>query len=126
MQADSARTVRSPRVQRVTPVSADSPINAVDHSRRTFWLRLLLAGPVVLACATLVMAGGAIWLPKGAAQIDNLLPPILLFPAIWASLFFYACLAPKLGRAYGVTAIVALLQLAMIGDRKSTRLNSSH
>lgn len=88
---------------------------AVEHPRRKFWLRVLLAGPLTLVCATLVMAGGAIWLPKGAAQIDNLLLPILLFPAIWAALFFHACLAPKLGRAYGVTAIVALLQLAMIG-----------
>src|SRR3546814_14610533 len=114
MQADSARTVRSPRVQRVTPVSADSPINAVDHSRRTFWLRLLLAGPVVLACATLVMAGGAIWLPTGAAQIDNLLLPIMLFPSLWASMFFYACLPPTLGLAYGVPAIVALLPLAQL------------
>src|SRR3546814_21186689 len=68
-----------------------------------------------LPYTTLFRSGCSIWLPKGAAQIDNLLLPILLFPAIWASLFFYACLAPKLGRAYGVTAIVALLQLAMIG-----------
>src|SRR3546814_11467493 len=107
MQADSARTVRSPRVQRVTPVSADSPINAVDHSRRTFWLRLLLAGPVVLACATLVMAGGATWLPQGAAQIDTPQLPIMRFQAIRASMFLHYSFAHKDVWHYARTGKVA-------------------
>lgn len=99
----------------------ERPIDDAAGSRQNFWLRVLLAGPLVLACATLVMAGGAIWLPKGAAQLDNLLLPILLFPAIWALLFFHACLEPRLGRAYAVTAGIALLQLTLIGGHFLSR-----
>lgn len=84
-------------------------------ARRAPWLRVLLAGPLVFVCASLVMAGGALWLPGGAAGIDNLVLPVLLFPAIWAALFFYACLAPRLARAYGVIAALALLHLALLG-----------
>ncbi|NKF21234.1 hypothetical protein [Solimonas marina] len=85
------------------------------HLRHRRWLRVLLAGPLVLLCAALVMAGGAIWLPKGAAQINNLLLPVLLFPAIWAVLFFYASLALRLRRAYAVIGIICVLQLVLIG-----------
>lgn len=94
---------------------AGEPPHDAPPSRRAFWLRVLLAGPLAFVCATLVMAGGALWLPKGAAQIDNLLLPILLFPAIWATLFFYACLAHSLRRAYLAIAAIGLSQLAMIG-----------
>jgi hypothetical protein len=82
--------------------------------RRRLWVRVLLAGPVVFVCAGLVMAGGALWLPKGAAQIDNLVLPIVLFPAIWAVLFFYACLDRRLGRAFAVVGSLAAVHAAMI------------
>jgi hypothetical protein len=59
-----------------------------DRPRR--WLRVLLAGPLVILTSVTVTAGGALWLPKGAAEIDHLMLPILLFPAIWAALFFHA------------------------------------
>lgn len=63
------------------------------------------------------MAGGAVWIPRGAADIDNLVLPIVLFPAIWAALFFYSVLDRKLARAWGV--ILALLGVngVMIGMR---------
>jgi hypothetical protein len=58
------------------------------RDRRSFWLRVLLAGPLVILTSVVVMLGGALWLPQGAAEIDHLMLPIVLFPAIWAVLFF--------------------------------------
>jgi hypothetical protein len=81
--------------------------------RRVLW-RVLLAGPLVFVCAALVMCGGALWLPAGRAQIDNLVLPIVLFPAIWAALFFYACLDRQLHRAYWLIGALGLLHAAMI------------
>ncbi len=76
--------------------------------------RIVLAGPMVLVAAALVMCGGALWLPKGAAQIDNIVLPIVLFPLIWAVLFFYACLDRRLGRAWAVIGSVTALHAAAI------------
>ncbi|MCX7069716.1 MAG: hypothetical protein NTW01_01805 [Gammaproteobacteria bacterium] len=72
------------------------------------WLRGILAGPVCFIAAALVMAGGALWLPEGPAKIDNMVLPIVLFPVIWAALFFYLMLDHRLGRAW----LVALLLVA--------------
>ncbi len=81
--------------------------------RRRFWSRFALAGPMTFICAALLMAGGALWLPKGNAQIDNLVLPIVLFPAIWAGVFFYAMLDRRMGRAWlvlgGLSALHAVL-----------------
>lgn len=48
------------------------------------------------------MAGMALWLPGGAAGIDNLVLPLVLVPLIWSLLFFHACLDARLVR---VTAL---------------------
>lgn len=82
--------------------------------RRRLWSRIALAGPVVFVCAALVMCGGALWLPEGAAQIDNIVVPIVLFPAIWAALFFYACLDRRLGRAWGVIGGLSVAHIALL------------
>ena len=81
------------------------------------WSRGLLAGPVVFVTAATVMAGAALWLPAGAAQIDNLVLLIVLFPAIWAALFFYACLDRRLRRAWGLTLLLLLANAALIASR---------
>ncbi|HEY0974159.1 MAG TPA: hypothetical protein VGE57_06670 [Solimonas sp.] len=91
-----------------------TPVEPAPPSRRAFWWRVVLAGPLVFICAALVMSGGALWLPKGPAQIDNIVLPIVLFPAIWAAFFFYACLDRRLGRAYAVIGGLSLLHVAMI------------
>ena len=83
-------------------------------SRARRLARLVLAGPLASITAALVMAGGAVWLPKGAAKIDNLVLPIVLFPAIWAALFFYASLDRQLKRAYGIVLALALLNAGLI------------
>lgn len=84
--------------------------------RQRAWLRGLLAGPVVFLAAALVMCGAALWLPKGAAQIDNIVLPIVLFPAIWAALFFYAMLDRKLWRAWLITLLLAAANGAAIAQ----------
>jgi hypothetical protein len=66
------------------------------------WLRGILAGPLALAAALLVMAGGALWLPVGRAQVNNLVLPVVLFPLLWTALFLYACLDKQLKRAYAI------------------------
>lgn len=96
-------------------MSTATPSRSRSDSR-ALWSRVALAGPVVFICASLVMAGGALWLPKGRAQIDNLVLPILLFPAIWAALFFYACLDRRLGRAWAVIGGLSLLHAALIAQ----------
>lgn len=78
------------------------------------WSRGLLAGPVCFAASAAAMAGGVLWIPKGDAQIDNLILPMVLFPAIWAIVFFYACLDRNLLRAWGVTLALLLANAAMI------------
>ena len=93
----------------------------LENSERTTsprgrkWSRGILAGPVVFITSAVVMAGGALWIPKGAASIDNIVLPIVLFPAIWAALFFYACLDRKLGRAWIVTVALLAINAGMIG-----------
>ena len=75
------------------------------------WLRIGFAGPGAAIIALVIMAGMSLWLPRGAAGIDNLVLPLVLVPLIWAALFFHACLDPKLGRV----AMVALGLLALHG-----------
>ncbi len=99
----------------VSPTASDSAPPAPAASRRRFWARIALAGPLAAIASVLVMAGGALWLPRGAASIDNLVLPIALFPAIWAALFFYASLDRRLGRAYLVVLAIALANAALIG-----------
>ena len=77
-------------------------------TNRTLVLRWVLAGPVALALAYLVMAAMPLWFPEGAAGIDHLVLPLILFPAIWAAAFFYACLTENPGRA-GVVLMGLLL-----------------
>jgi hypothetical protein len=76
-------------------------------SRRS--IRIALAGPGAVVVALVVMAGMALWLPGGAAGIDNLVLPLVLAPLIWAGLFFHACLDRRLSRvaiiAFGLLVI---------------------
>jgi hypothetical protein len=73
------------------------------------WIRIGFAGPGAVIVALVVMAGMALWLPGGAAGIDNLVLPLVLVPLIWAGLFFHACLDSRLARV----AIVAIGLLAV-------------
>ncbi|MEL7042484.1 MAG: hypothetical protein AAGL90_13245 [Pseudomonadota bacterium] len=75
--------------------------------------RWLLAGPVALIAAVLVMGGSTQFLPVGPAGIDNILFPILLFPGIWAIFFFIAVMFDHVWKAalliLGASAVHAYL-----------------
>jgi len=64
--------------------------------------------------ALVVMAGMALWLPGGAAGIDNLVLPLILVPLIWAALFFHACLDQRLGRVALVMAGLFAVHASLI------------
>lgn len=81
------------------------------------WSRGLLAGPVAFITSAAVMAGGALWVPHGLARIDNIVLPIVLFPAIWAALFFYTCLDRLLLRAWLITLALLVVNGAMIASQ---------
>lgn len=89
------------------------------------WLRIGFAGPGAVVIALVIMAGMALWLPGGAAGIDNLVLPLVLVPLIWAVLFFHACLDPKLRRiaaiAISLFAIHAGLVVHKFLDRPDVR-----
>jgi hypothetical protein len=93
-------------------VSADP--SGLASRRIRFWLRVFLAGPLVAATSFAVLAGGALWMPMGPAQIDHLLMPLIMFPAVWAALFFHACLVQRLGRAYALHGALLLLNGILI------------
>ena len=82
---------------------------------RSVVLRWILAGPVAMAVAVAVMAAMPLWFPQGAAGIDHLILPLVLFPAIWAAAFFYACLADNLRRAGFVLVGLLLINAAAAG-----------
>ncbi len=76
--------------------------------RHSIALRWVLAGPGAMTGAIAIMAAMPIWLPVGSAGIDHLILPLILFPALWATLFFYTVLENSLPRA-------VFVMLAIIG-----------
>lgn len=79
----------------------------------TRWARIILAGPLVFFCSILIMGGSLLWVPPGAGGVNHIVMPIVLYPAIWTGLFFYACFDRQLWRSYavvgGLTALHAVL-----------------
>lgn len=100
----------------VSTAPADTLASAPDEGNRRAraWLRGILAGPVALIAACLVMAGGALWIPPGTAQVDNLVFPIVLFPVLWTALFLYSMLDRKLGRAYAVLGVLTVVNAVLV------------
>lgn len=68
-------------------------------SKKLLITRWIVAGPLALVVSVLVMAGMSVWLPEGNAGIDHLAFPLILFPAIWSLIFFYALLENSPTRA---------------------------
>lgn len=81
------------------------------------WARIALAGPGAVIIALVVMAGMSLWLPGGAAGIDNLVLPLILVPLIWAALFFHACLDQNLRRVALIAGALFVLHAALITAR---------
>lgn len=67
--------------------------------------------------ALTVMAGMPLWLPGGAAGIDNLVLPLILAPLIWAALLFHACLDRRLARIVTVAAALFLLHAGLVAHQ---------
>jgi hypothetical protein len=76
-----------------------------NNSRWQTVARVMLAGPAAALLSAMIFAGMPLWLPSGAAGIDHIVLPLILLPAVWAGLFFYAVLDRSLARV----AIVALV-----------------
>jgi hypothetical protein len=85
--------------------------------RRRTWVRVALAGPLAIIATLVVLAGLPLWLPGGAAGIDNLVVPLVLAPLIWAGLFFHACLDRNLLRVGAVAALLVVVHGGLVAQR---------
>ena len=61
-------------------------------------LRWILAGPVSIGVTLAVLVGMPVWFPAGAANVNHIMIPMVLVPAVWGTAFFYAVLSEKLWR----------------------------
>lgn len=94
----------------------------MDHPPSRFrpWLRGLLAGPLAFITSWLLMAGAALYLPAGAAGVDNMVFPIVLFPLVWCLLFLYTLLDPRLWRGYAVILVLCAIHGGMIANHMAS------
>jgi len=76
--------------------------------------RFWLCGPATFLLAIILMLGMATWFPEGSARVDNIVLPMILFPLIWASLFFYAYLESQLKRSSIAFGTLAILHIALL------------
>ena len=81
---------------------------------RPVLVRWLLAGPVALIATLLTMTGMVVWWPEGAARINNIAMPVLLFPLIWAGFFLFAVIAENLMRACAVLVLVIVFNALLL------------
>ncbi|MEM9617954.1 MAG: hypothetical protein AAF936_08345 [Pseudomonadota bacterium] len=59
------------------------------------------------------MAAMPVWFPRGAAGIDHVAFPLVLFPAFWAIAFFYALLTERLARASLFVLVLTLINVTI-------------
>ncbi|MEM9439393.1 MAG: hypothetical protein AAGA73_03015 [Pseudomonadota bacterium] len=83
-------------------------------SGRPKLVRWLLAGPVTIIVTFLVMMGMALWFPEGAARVNNIALPLILFPLIWAVVFFYVCLEENLPRAVLLMSVLVISHIGLL------------
>jgi len=102
---------------RFTPATMRDQMEAVRPRSRRRWARILLAGPGAIIVALTLLAGMPLWLPGGAAGIDNLAFPLVFAPLIWAMLFFHACLDRSIARVALVAAALFLVHGGLIAAR---------
>lgn len=104
-------TVPSTLVERVK--GADLRV-AEAIRRRPVLTRWLLAGPGALLAAVATLMAMPLWVPLGAAGVNDIALPIILTPLLWAIPFFYAVLEENLVRASLVLGLAILVQGAAI------------
>lgn len=83
-------------------------------AKRAVVVRWLLAGPGAVGSAIVATAAMPLWLPEGAAGIDHIVFPIVLFPAVWAVTFFYSILETQQIRALITMSVAFLLNTALV------------
>lgn len=93
------------------------PTPSAQPSDRQRWARILLAGPGAIIVTLALLAGMPLWLPGGAAGIDNLAIPLVMAPLIWALLFFHACLDRSLMRVALVAGALLLVHGGLVATR---------
>lgn len=96
------------------PVSIAMRRLGAPISRRPRLSRWLLAGPVGLITALVIMMAMTRWLPPGPAHVDHIVIPVILFPLIWAAVFFYACIEENLPRCGVILAGLLLGNLGLL------------
>lgn len=74
--------------------------------------RFWLAGPITLMLSIFTMAAMSLWFPPGIANVNHLVFPLVLFPLIWATSFFYSVLEVNIKRAW-ISLILVLLANAV-------------
>ena len=72
--------------------------------------RWLLAGPGALLAALATLMAMPLWVPPGAAGVNDVAFPIILTPLLWALPFFYAVLEENLVRGTLVLGLAILVQ----------------
>ena len=92
-------------------VEVVEPVTATPAHRCA---RVILAGPMVLFCSLLVMGVANLWVPPGEGGVNDIVLPILLYPAIWTALFFYACFERRLARGYAVVGGIVVVHVIAI------------
>lgn len=86
----------------------------MPSSRSRLMARSMLAGPATILVTILLLAGMPLWLPAGAAGVDNLAIPLILAPVIWALLFLHACLDRRLARVVLILALLGGIHGALV------------
>lgn len=82
--------------------------------RRPLLVRWVVGGPGVLVATVLIMAVMPLWMPEGAAGIDHIVMPVVLFPLIWCLIFLYTCLEENLIRSVAVIAGMILVHTGLV------------
>ena len=81
---------------------------------RTVAARWALAGPIAFVAAVLAMAATPVWAPGGASTLNNIVVPVVLFPAYWALAFFYGILEEKMWRAAAIFSVLIAVNGALV------------
>lgn len=76
--------------------------------------RFWLCGPFVLLVSLLFMLAMAVWFPPGAGKVNNIIMPLVMFPLIWATLFFYCYLGNNLIKIFRILLLLLLLNGAIL------------
>lgn len=102
-------------VQAVDDEAQHPPEPRPDPSPRTVLiLRWILALPVSLIASVLVMAVLTYLVPDGAAGINHLVLPVVLFPVIWAGFVTYVLIADRVWRTTKIMALIIGLSIAVV------------